>query len=206
MKGFLILGVLLALSFASAYAQGQSDMNASGTMMNNTSNDTNMSNATGMGAGMTGNSSGCSGMNASMGNESNATANTTANTSSTGASGGSAYSMGVSKNETSREGVSNQSNETGMGGGMQMGGMLQDTYTYDQKEQMIKDMKDQLKELDLKIDTAKRHGDNASARTTEQDRDRLKKQLGEVKKANRDNWDQVSGNALNMMKEMNLTQ
>lgn len=120
---------------------------------------------------------------------------------------GTAYSMGVNKNETGQGGVSNESNQTGMGAGLDAGlaeGAM-GSYTYEQKDKMIADVKDQIKELDLRIDTAKRQGDNSAARSLQQDREKLKKQLAEVKKANRDNWDRVQNSTMDMMSQMNLT-
>jgi hypothetical protein len=128
---------------------------------------------------MENNTSGMGGMNASMENASNTT--------------GTKASLDEMGNATGTSGMN-----------ASMGGIKQ-SYTYDQKDQMISDLKDQVKELDLRIETAKRHGDNSTARTIEKDRDRLKKQLSEVKKANRDNWDRVQGNTMDMLREMNMT-
>jgi chaperonin cofactor prefoldin len=113
--------------------------------------------------------------------------------------------MGVNKNETGQGGVSNESNQTGMGLDAGLAEGATGSYTYEQKDKMIADVKDQIKELDLRIDTAKRQGDNSAARLLQQDREKLKKQLGEVKKANRDNWDRVQNSTMDMMNQMNLT-
>jgi chaperonin cofactor prefoldin len=86
-----------------------------------------------------------------------------------------------------------------------MGGMMQ-SYSYDQKNEMIEDLKGRIEALDIRINTAKRHGDNATARTIEKDRNKVKKQLAEVKKANRDNWDSVQSDTMSMLNEMNITQ
>jgi hypothetical protein len=118
---------------------------------------------------------------------------------------GTAYSMGVNKNETGQGGVSNESNQTGMGLDAGLAEGATGSYTYEQKDKMNADVKDQIKELDLRIDTAKRQGDNSAARLLQQDREKLKKQLGEVKKANRDNWDRVQNSTMDMMNQMNLT-
>lgn len=210
MRVILIVAAFLTGSIASAGAQmtGVDDANATGN-----GSAANTTNATGMGAGMSNSSAaGCAGMNTSAANVTGTGGNGSSDMNSTAGNNssvsGSAYSVGVSKNETGGTDAGNISGGAGLGSdmnaSMQSGSFTAD-YTFAQKESLVGDVKDQVKQLDLKIDEAKRNGDNETARALKSDRDRLKKQLGEIKRSNADNWDRVQNNTMSMMKEMNIT-